>query len=91
MFASMTSMTTKTKRTYNLSGEAVEHVRLIAGHQDLPDTQDGVVEFAIERLYQEVRDREEAALWAQASQDARFKAELGFLAEVFDEASSWPQ
>ena len=53
-------MATKIKRTYNLSPESIEQVRRLAGEAGLADSQDGIVELAIERLYREVRDRDEA-------------------------------
>ena len=69
-------MTTKTKRTYNLSAEAVAHVRDLAGRVGLTTTQDGIVELAIERLYRDVRDQEEAAAWARAATDPEFRSEM---------------
>ncbi len=48
-------MVTRIKRTYNLSPESVEQVRRLVGETGLADSQDGIVELAIERRYREVR------------------------------------
>ena len=83
-------MSTKTKRTYNLSSEAVAHVRDLAGRMGTTTSQDGVVEHAIERLYRHVRDQEEAALWAQAADDPEFRSEMQAIATVYGDLESWP-
>ena len=49
-----------------------------------------VVELAIERLYRDVRDREEAEAWAKASEDPDFRAEMELVARDLDERDSWP-
>jgi len=84
------SMSTKTKRTYNLSPEAVAHVRDLAARGDLAPSQDAVVEMAIEQLYREVRDREEAALWSTAARDEGFRREMRALASDLDGPATWP-
>jgi hypothetical protein len=81
---------TKMKRTYNLSIETVAHVRDLAVRMGSVTSQDGVVELAIERLYREVRDREEEALWARAAGDADFRAEMGEIADAYSDSESWP-
>ena len=84
------SMSTKTKRTYNLSPEAVAHVRDLAARGDLAASQDAVVEMAIEQLYREVQDREEAALWSTAARDEGFRREMRALASDLDGPATWP-
>lgn len=83
-------MSTKTKRTYNLSTAAIEHVRDLATRGDVATSQDGIVEIAIERFYREVRDQEEAALWARAATDTAFQAEMRTLAAEFRDLEAWP-
>jgi hypothetical protein len=83
-------MSTKTKRTYNLSSEAVTHVRELAGRPGAATSQDGVVEFAIERLYRDIRDQEEAAVWSRAAEDPEFRAEMRALATAYGDLDSWP-
>ena len=83
-------MSTKIKRTYNLSSEAVAHVRDLAGRMGTTTSQDGVVEYAIERLYRDVRDQEEAALWARAADDPEFRSEMQVIATVYGDLESWP-
>ena len=84
------SMSSRTKRTYNLSADAVAHVRDLAARGDLATSQDAVVEMAIEQLYRQVRDREEAALWALASRDPAFQRERRTLATELDGPTEWP-
>jgi len=83
-------MSTKTKRTYNLSAKAVAHVKELAGRIGSASSQDGVVELAIERLYRDVRDQEEAALWARAATDPEFRAEMQAIAISYGDPESWP-
>jgi len=83
-------MSTKTKRTYNLSTKAVAHVRELAGRPGSATSQDGVVEFAIERLYRDIRDQEEAAVWSRAADDPEFRAETRALATAYGDLDSWP-
>lgn len=83
-------MVTKTKRTYNLSATTVDHVRELAEHSHVARSQDGVVEIAVERLYLEVRAREEAALWEAAANDPSFVAEMTGIARDFRDSEVWP-
>ena len=83
-------MPTKTKRTYNLSVEVVTHVRDLAGLMGATMSQDRVVELAVERLYREVREREEAAAWAAASEDPEFRSEMRDIAAAYGDRESWP-
>jgi len=83
-------MGTKTKRTYNLSVEAVAHVRDLAAKSQAGTSQDGIVELAIERLYRERREHEEAAQWARAREDPAFMAELKDIERTYRDLESWP-
>lgn len=83
-------MSTKTKRTYNLSTEAVAHVRELAGRAGSATSQDGVVEYAIERLYRDIRDQEEAAVWSRAAEDPEFRAEMRAIATEYGDLDRWP-
>jgi hypothetical protein len=84
-------MSTKMKRTYNLSPEAVEQVRALAGRPGLSGSQDGIVEEAIERYYRDVRDREEALLWERAAADPVFWAESRLIDAAYAEFEAWPE
>ena len=84
-------MTTKTKRTYNLNAETIARVRELARRPDTASSQDGVVELAVERLYQDVRDKEEARLWANAADDAEFRSEMRTIATHYRDRESWPE
>ena len=86
-----THMTAKTKRTYNLSEETIARVRDLAGRDGAASSQDGVVEMAVERLYRDVRDQEEAGLWARASEDPDFRAEMKAIAVEYGDLETWPQ
>jgi hypothetical protein len=83
-------MPTRTKRTYNLSAEAVARVRELADRGGLPASQDGVVEMAIDHLYREIRDRDEAAVWARAADDGLFVAEMREIGSALVTAEAWP-
>jgi hypothetical protein len=89
MRANTASMANRSRRTYNLSSDAIAHVRDLAARGDIATSQDGIVELAIEQLYREVRDREEAALWALASQDAAFRVEMRALDSELGEPDEW--
>jgi hypothetical protein len=84
-------MTAKTKRTYNLSEETVARVRELAGQAGAASSQDAVVELAVERLYRQVRDQEEASLWARASEDPEFRAEMKAIAVDYGDLEAWPK
>lgn len=83
-----TSMTTRIKRTYNLTPEAVAHVRAMAGRADLPPSQDAVVELAIDHLYRAVSDADDAVRWAGAAQDRAFLVEMQSVASDIAEAET---
>jgi hypothetical protein len=80
----------KIKRTYNLNESTVRRVRELAGEYRVSETQDGVVEKAVERLYEEERARQEAEAWTSAAEDPEFMAEMTALAHDFEEHDSWP-
>lgn len=84
-------MTTKIKRTYNLSPESIDQVRRLVGEAGLADSQDGIVELAIERLYREVRDRDETTTWSRAAHDEAFLAEVRELDAVYAATEGWPE
>ncbi len=83
-------MSPKVKRTYNLSESTVRRVRELAGDYRVSDTQDGVVETAVERLYVEERARREAEAWAAARVDPDFQAEMAEIARDFGDRETWP-
>ena len=84
-------MTTRVKRTYNLSAETVRRVRELASDYSVADSQDRVVELAIDRLYGEQRDQEEAARWTAASTDPDFRTEIASIRVVVDDQDAWPR
>ncbi len=84
-------MTTRVKRTYNLSPESVRRVRELASDYGVAETQDAVVELAIDQLYLEKRDAEEAAQWAAAAQDPEFSREMATVAETMRDDQEWPR
>jgi hypothetical protein len=80
----------RAKRTYNLSERAIHRVRELAQREELPATQDGVVEVAIDRLYESVTYDDEASQWDAASDDPAFGREMAEIANVYDAGESWP-
>jgi hypothetical protein len=66
---------TRAKRTYNLPDHTVQLVRELSVEYGLADTQDGVVELAVDELARHVRDAEEAEAWAAAAVDPEFQEE----------------
>jgi predicted transcriptional regulator len=81
-------MVARSKRTYSLRPETLTRVRELAARYQ--SSQDALVDAAVERLYREAREQDDAAAWAAAADDAEFQQEARGLAEVFDEAGSWP-
>ena len=65
-------------------------VRELAGKYEAAPSQDAVVELAVERLYAQLRDQEEAAAWAQAAADPEFRAEMTAVAADFTDRETWP-
>jgi hypothetical protein len=84
-------MSTRTKRTYNLSVSTVRRVRELAESYGAAPTQDAVVELAVERLFHEARERAEAELWQRAASDPDFRAEADRLVLEFDADERWPR
>ena len=80
----------KIKRTYNLSESTVRRVRDLAGEYRVSETQDGVVETAVEHLYHEERARQEAEVWAAAQHDPDFQAEVAAVTRDLEDRDSWP-
>jgi hypothetical protein len=87
----LAAMTLKTKRTYNLSETTVDHVRELAERSGVARTQDGIVEVAVERFYQEMRAQEEGALWAASRDDPDFRAEMKAISRDFHDSETWPE
>ena len=83
-------MSTRTKRTYNLSAEAVALGRDLCGRPGSAARQERVVELAIDPLYRDIRDQEEAALWSRAAEDPEFRAEMRAIATAYADLESWP-
>ncbi len=83
-------MSSRTKRTYNLSEQTVSRVRELAGRYEAAPSQDRVVELAVERLYRAVRDEQEAQAWARAAEDPEFRAEAKRIARDYGDRESWP-
>jgi hypothetical protein len=81
----------KVKRTYNLSESTIRRVRELAGKYEVAKSQDAVVELAVDRIYAEMRDREEAGLWAGAAEDPEFRAEMSGIAADFGDKDAWPR
>jgi hypothetical protein len=81
-------METRTKRTYNVRPETVRRVRELAETYGLARSQDAVVELAIDRLYDDACDREEAERWEKAADDPDFQAEVQQIARDFATAES---
>ncbi len=49
------------------------------------------ISLAVERLYRDVRDREEANLWSRAREDSAFRAEMREIAVEYGDLEDWPQ
>jgi hypothetical protein len=81
---------TRIKRTYNLDDTTVRHVREMSADYGVADSQDAVVELAVERLYREAVDRVESERWLAAASDPAFIAEMREIAADLDGDDSWP-
>ncbi len=82
-------MTARTKRTYNLPTATVSQVRELVG-QFGTTSQDAVVELAVERLYRDARDLDDAARWAEAADDPEFRREMLAIASEYHDRETWP-
>jgi hypothetical protein len=76
-------VSTKTKRTYNISPEAVATVKRLVNELHVAPSQDALVELAIADLARRVRDAEDARLWERAAADPEFQAEMRELEASF--------
>jgi hypothetical protein len=83
----------RTKRTYNLPERTVRTVRELAAVYGVAETQDGVVELAVDELARRLRDEEEAARWAAAATDPAFQAEAADLDAAWAgvDRETWPR
>jgi hypothetical protein len=72
----------KTKRTYNLTPEAIKTVKRLVEEKHAAPTQDALVERAIRLFERHLRDVEEARRWTEAAADPQFQAEQ---AQIFAE------
>jgi hypothetical protein len=81
---------TRVKRTYNLDDATVRHVREMSAEYGVAESQDAVVELAVERLYRDALDRVEGERWAAAAADPAFVAEMREVAADLDGDESWP-
>ena len=84
-------MATRVKRTYNLTDRTLARVRELAGKYEAAPTQDSVVELAVDRLYDQLREQEEAASWARAAADPEFRAEIAGISAAFADGETWPR
>ncbi len=80
----------RTKRTYNLRAQTVNRVRELAAAYGGSTSQDSVVELAVDRLYRELREEQEAAEWAQAADDPEFRSEMRTIARDYGDRTEWP-
>jgi hypothetical protein len=85
-------MERRTKRTYNLSPETVRRVREMAERYGVAQSQDAVVELAVDELDRRLREERETAAWEEAAADAGFRAEVGELEDAYRAADreTWP-
>jgi hypothetical protein len=82
----------KVKRTYNLSSDTVRAVREMADDYGVADSQDAVVELAVDELRRRLTDATEARTWAAARQDAEFSREVTGLESAYrsTDDETWP-
>jgi hypothetical protein len=84
-------MSTKMKRTYNISEEAVATVQRLVKERHLAPSQDALVEQAIIEFARRIRDADDARQWQEAGSDVRFGAESEQLDAEFarDDLRAW--
>jgi hypothetical protein len=82
----------RTKRTYNLPERTVRTVRELAASYGVADTQDGVIELAVDELARRLREDAEAEQWAAAADDQAFIAESADVSTAYASADreTWP-
>ena len=83
-------MAARTKRTFNLTVDALRRVRELAESGYAASSQDGVVEAAVELLYLQHRAQEEAKSWARAAADPEFGNESRDIANAYRDLEDWP-
>jgi hypothetical protein len=83
----------RTKRTYNLPERTVRTVRELAAAYGVAETQDGVIELAVDELARRLREDAEAERWAAAAIDPASVAEVRDLAGAYAsaDAETWPR
>lgn len=81
----------KTKRTYNLSTDAVALVKRSVEELHAAPSQDAFVEDAITAYARRLRDAQDAQLWRQAADDPEYQAEMRALESLFaaDDQRAW--
>lgn len=81
----------KSKRTYNISSEAIAAVKRLVEDRHAAPTQDALVEQAIMELERRIRDADDARLWEQAAGDRGFRDEARRLDDEFvaDDRRAW--
>ncbi len=81
----------RVKRTYNLPDRTVQLVRELTAEYGLADSQDGIVELAVDELARHLREAEEADAWAAAAGDPEFRAEARAVEREFAaaDAETW--
>lgn len=84
-------MGSRVKRTYNLSEKTLTRVRELAGKYESAASQDAVVELAVDRLFAQILEQEEAASWAQAATDPEFRSEMAAISTDFADGETWPR
>lgn len=84
-------MSAKTKRTYNISQDAVATVKRLVEEEHLAPSQDALVEQAINDLARRVRDADDARLWQEAAADSDFQTESRQIDAEFspDDLHAW--
>ncbi len=83
----------RTKRTYNLPERTVRTVRELAASYGVAETQDGVIELAVDELARRLREGAEAERWAAAAADPAVAAEVWDVAGAYAsaDAETWPR
>ena len=83
----------RTKRTYNLPERTVRVVRELAATYGVANTQDGVIELAVDELARRLREDAEAELWVEAAVDPASMAETVDLVTSYEAADreTWPR
>lgn len=83
----------RTKRTYNLPERTVRTVRELAAAYGVAETQDGVIELAVDELARRLREDAEAGLWSAAAVDPAFVVEAADIAGAYApaDAETWPR